>query len=321
MAGPPQFSVKEFGALQISFDEDALVEYETDRPSFDAIFEQAAVSHAARLLAVGQFPVLLHGRHGCWQYGHAKKLGQEGVNLGNPDRGFSYFGNLEYEDYGMQEDALFVINLRASLLGGGLDTLRDILSEPLRMREETRLSPPRQQSMIYTQPCEAAPLTGQRVVLCELESRRDLNGRRGLALSYSTESDRYTIELDALELGVEGGELMALRPANLSVVANGGARSDGADHSDGTSGPSGISTGSCSTEQPPVVPGSTFSASSVLAALAATSVATCGTSLSELPGEELAHREVDRPVEQAEQHPSVVPGSVTICFAFPPDCR
>jgi hypothetical protein len=129
------------GALRVWLDEEAFAEYEADRTEFDAIFERAAEFHADRLHA-DQFPVLLHGLHGCWQHGHDKKLRLEDVNLGDGDDGFAYFGNLEYPDGSVQDESLFVINLPAVLLRRGPDSLRDLLNEPLRQRASLRLPSP-----------------------------------------------------------------------------------------------------------------------------------------------------------------------------------
>ena len=139
---PPYFTEKAFGALRLWLDDDALFEYEAHALDYEAICARAAEAHSAQLAAVGQFPILLHGRRGCWQFGHAKKLKEDGVNLGDGAMGFSFFGNMDYEGYGAQDDALFIVNLRESLLRRGLESLHDMLSEPLRMRGNRGLPPP-----------------------------------------------------------------------------------------------------------------------------------------------------------------------------------
>jgi len=62
-------------------------------------------------------PVLWACRQGCWQYGHAKKKSEDGVDVGTAEDGFAYYGNLCYEDFGDVDDAIFLMNMPRAVLG------------------------------------------------------------------------------------------------------------------------------------------------------------------------------------------------------------
>ena len=79
------------------------------RHSDDEIFAHAAEAHAEPLARLGQCHIILHGTHGCWRYGAEEKLRDCGVELGDVRDGIAYYGNLSYEGYGSQEQAIFLI--------------------------------------------------------------------------------------------------------------------------------------------------------------------------------------------------------------------
>ena len=61
----------------------------------------------------------------------------------------------------------------------------------------------------------APPLLGRSVVIGGLLARPELNGTRGVAASHNAETGRYNVSLPK-------GEVIALKPANLSVSGEGG---------------------------------------------------------------------------------------------------
>ena len=54
-----------------------------------------------------------------------------------------------------------------------------------------------------------APLTGKRVVVCDLSSRPEYNGRTGIAGAFDASAQRYAVELDG------SGVCVRVRPVNL----------------------------------------------------------------------------------------------------------
>ena len=138
---PDEIEVLELGGFRLHMDAAARGEYRMNAFSYDAAFSFAFRSHADVLKAVGQCPIFILGCGGCWQYGHAKKLHEEGVDLGNAHDGFSFYGNLAFERCGTWEDCLFIINLHATL--GRAESLRDILTYPLELRSAGTLDAPR----------------------------------------------------------------------------------------------------------------------------------------------------------------------------------
>ena len=61
----------------------------------------------------------------------------------------------------------------------------------------------------------APPLVGRSVVLNGLIARPELNGTRGIALSFNPETGRYNVQMPK-------GEFIALKPANLTSASEGG---------------------------------------------------------------------------------------------------
>ena len=113
---PPFMELMEVCGLFVCFDAAALVEYRAAALAYDEVFAHAAEALAAPLARLGQCPIFVHGLEGCWQWGAAKKRAEEGVDLGEGPCGIAYFGNLEYDGYGYQEEAVFLINMPAAIL-------------------------------------------------------------------------------------------------------------------------------------------------------------------------------------------------------------
>jgi len=57
-----------------------------------------------------------------------------------------------------------------------------------------------------------APYIGERVLLANLVSRADLNGRYAMVLSFDPQYGRYTVEVDS------SGEQVAIKPTNMQPV-------------------------------------------------------------------------------------------------------
>ena len=54
-----------------------------------------------------------------WQWGAQRKREQDGLELGDPQQGIAYYGNMAYEGHGSQEHTVFVINPRTLLRNPG----------------------------------------------------------------------------------------------------------------------------------------------------------------------------------------------------------
>ena len=85
------------GGLNVSLDDAALREYEADADAFEAPFAWAVQVLSKTLERHSQCPVFVHGRDGCWQWGAAKKLRDDQVDLGDSDAGIQFAGNMLYE--------------------------------------------------------------------------------------------------------------------------------------------------------------------------------------------------------------------------------
>jgi len=114
---PPSLATRQLGGLRVHFDAAALKEYEADRPAYDEIFRHASDAHAGPLQRFGQCAIIVHGVGGLYQFGRDKKLREESVDLGDPERGIAWFGNLEYENGRVQESTLFIVNMPRAILG------------------------------------------------------------------------------------------------------------------------------------------------------------------------------------------------------------
>ena len=113
---PPFMHARRHGCLRLAFDAAALQEYEADAAAYDQIFSWSSAAVAPMLEAVPQCPIWLHGVAGCWRYGHALKLREHGVDLGDVERGLAWHGNMHYEGFGDQEQSIFLINLDQAIL-------------------------------------------------------------------------------------------------------------------------------------------------------------------------------------------------------------
>lgn len=99
-------------------------------------------------------------------------------------------GRMTVDEYEAAE-----ISLRIQIVGEGEKTAREIEKELLSKWSPYALALP------------------HRVQLRNLKSRRDLNGTKGLAVSWVTEESRYEVRLDT-------GSIIAVRPENVQAVGD-----------------------------------------------------------------------------------------------------
>lgn len=102
--------------LELALDAAALQEYHEAYAAYDEIFEASSDALKPLLASVGQCPIWLHGQGGCWKYGHALKLREHGVDLGDATRGLAWRGNMHYPELPEQPDSIFLVNLKPALL-------------------------------------------------------------------------------------------------------------------------------------------------------------------------------------------------------------
>ena len=114
---PPELTARQLSGLRVHFDAEGLAEYEANRPAYDEIFRHASAAHAGPLQRFGQCTIIVHGAGGLYRFGRDKKMREEGVDLGDPERGIAWFGNLEYANGRAQENSLFIVNMPRAILG------------------------------------------------------------------------------------------------------------------------------------------------------------------------------------------------------------
>ena len=98
-----------------------------------------------------------------------------------------------------------------ALPAGAKQQLLDRLNGPLgaKLIEAARAEQPQPKG-----PIPKGPLVGKRVVLCGLQSRPELNGRRGLCVEYLPSRGRCAVRLDG---AAEDEAPIALKPACLTL--------------------------------------------------------------------------------------------------------
>ncbi len=125
-ASPPPFmSERIVGGVRVFVDKSAAAELKSAIGRYESIFAKARALCRQSIDIAGQVPVWMHGAESdTWKFGYNMKMDQDGVNLGQPDRGFAWFGNMAYERRDDPrgpldvDNAIFIVNPTQFVLRG-----------------------------------------------------------------------------------------------------------------------------------------------------------------------------------------------------------
>eukprot|EP00466_Bigelowiella_natans_P021316 jgi/Bigna1/82950/fgenesh1_pg.99_\ len=129
---PPFMTLKVIKGLHLCMDQEALEEYSRNQKRYDEIFGHAWECLSKPLRQFGQVPIWIHGKKGNeWRLGYQLKL-EEGVDMGEEERGMAWFGDMQYgvttcwKEAHWQDFTVFIVNMEGAVLGHNMVLIHEL---------------------------------------------------------------------------------------------------------------------------------------------------------------------------------------------------